>query len=89
MLACTYPDTHFAPQDPTAIEAVPTLDSIAAQKRERLAASQSVEATTAGAPAPASPDALQEEADSQGAFNPETGEINWDCPCLGGMAHGP
>lgn len=25
----------------------------------------------------------------QAAFNPETGEINWDCPCLGGMAHGP
>lgn len=24
----------------------------------------------------------------QAAFNPETGEINWDCPCLGGMAHG-
>ncbi len=24
----------------------------------------------------------------EGAFNPETGEINWDCPCLGGMAHG-
>ena len=24
-----------------------------------------------------------------GAFNPETGEINWDCPCLGGMAYGP
>lgn len=23
------------------------------------------------------------------AFNPDTGEINWDCPCLGGMAHGP
>ncbi|RUS25074.1 hypothetical protein BC938DRAFT_472665, partial [Jimgerdemannia flammicorona] len=23
------------------------------------------------------------------AFNPETGEINWDCPCLGGMANGP
>ncbi|KAJ1897153.1 Oxidoreductase [Kickxella alabastrina] len=22
------------------------------------------------------------------AFNPETGEINWDCPCLGGMAQG-
>ncbi|KAL0466407.1 mitochondrial intermembrane space protein Mia40 [Neurospora intermedia] len=37
----------------------------------------------------ASPEALQEEADAQGAFNPETGEINWDCPCLGGMAHGP
>lgn len=24
-----------------------------------------------------------------GAYNPETGEINWDCPCLGGMAYGP
>lgn len=23
------------------------------------------------------------------AYNPITGEINWDCPCLGGMAHGP
>jgi intermembrane space import and assembly protein 40 len=32
---------------------------------------------------------LEEEADQQGAFNPETGEINWDCPCLGGMAFGP
>lgn len=32
---------------------------------------------------------LEAEADSQGAFNPVTGEINWDCPCLGGMAYGP
>ena len=37
----------------------------------------------------ASIEGLEEEADQQGAFNPETGEINWDCPCLGGMAHGP
>ncbi|KAF4620685.1 hypothetical protein D9613_000749 [Agrocybe pediades] len=29
------------------------------------------------------------KASSGGAYNPETGEINWDCPCLGGMAHGP
>ncbi|KAH9889718.1 hypothetical protein F4778DRAFT_388387 [Xylariomycetidae sp. FL2044] len=36
-----------------------------------------------------SPEALEEEAGQQGAFNPETGEINWDCPCLGGMANGP
>ncbi|KAL7936445.1 hypothetical protein V8C35DRAFT_295506 [Trichoderma chlorosporum] len=35
------------------------------------------------------PEALEEEAGQEGAFNPETGEINWDCPCLGGMAHGP
>ncbi|WDK21014.1 CHCH domain-containing protein [Colletotrichum graminicola] len=42
-----------------------------------------------GEPAPGSPEALEAEADQQGAFNPETGEINWDCPCLGGMADGP
>ncbi|GJJ06555.1 hypothetical protein Clacol_000747 [Clathrus columnatus] len=30
-----------------------------------------------------------EESQGSSAFNPETGEINWDCPCLGGMAHGP
>lgn len=41
-----------------------------------------------GAPGEAA-EALEGEADQQGAFNPETGEINWDCPCLGGMAHGP
>ena len=35
------------------------------------------------------PGALEDEAGQEGAFNPETGEINWDCPCLGGMAHGP
>ncbi|CAD6577768.1 MAG: Oxidoreductase, partial [Tremellales sp. Tagirdzhanova-0007] len=29
------------------------------------------------------------EGSSEGAFNEETGEINWDCPCLGGMADGP
>lgn len=39
--------------------------------------------------APGSPEDLEEEAGQQGAFNEETGEINWDCPCLGGMAHGP
>ena len=36
-----------------------------------------------------SAEALEQEAAQEGAFNPETGEINWDCPCLGGMAHGP
>ncbi|KAL8678628.1 MAG: hypothetical protein Q9186_005018 [Xanthomendoza sp. 1 TL-2023] len=35
------------------------------------------------------PSATESEAASEGAFNEETGEINWDCPCLGGMAHGP
>ncbi|KAI9461288.1 hypothetical protein BJY52DRAFT_1260570 [Lactarius psammicola] len=31
----------------------------------------------------------EEETSSQGAFDPVTGKINWDCPCLGGMAYGP
>ena len=43
----------------------------------------------AATPQAGSPEELEEEAESEGAFNPETGEINWDCPCLGGMAHGP
>ncbi|KAH7907457.1 hypothetical protein BJ138DRAFT_1116681 [Hygrophoropsis aurantiaca] len=30
-----------------------------------------------------------EESAGGGAYDPVTGEINWDCPCLGGMAHGP
>lgn len=34
-------------------------------------------------------EATEEEASQEGAFNEVTGEINWDCPCLGGMAHGP
>jgi len=38
---------------------------------------------------PGSPEGLEEEAGQEGAFNEETGEINWDCPCLGGMATGP
>ncbi|OAX39591.1 hypothetical protein K503DRAFT_716168, partial [Rhizopogon vinicolor AM-OR11-026] len=39
---------------------------------------------------PDAPVEAQSEGESPGgAFNPVTGEINWDCPCLGGMAHGP
>lgn len=29
------------------------------------------------------------EVGQEGAYNEETGEINWDCECLGGMAYGP
>ncbi|KAJ5722008.1 hypothetical protein N7488_000043 [Penicillium malachiteum] len=52
-----------------------TLDSITPKIREERAAAKAQQ--------------LEEEAGQQAAFNPETGEINWDCPCLGGMAHGP
>ncbi|PSR73899.1 hypothetical protein PHLCEN_2v10257 [Hermanssonia centrifuga] len=56
------------------------------------------ESTSAESPSTESPPALEtpaseetgsEEEGAGGAFNPVTGEINWDCPCLGGMAHGP
>ncbi|KAL0944981.1 mitochondrial intermembrane space import and assembly protein 40 [Colletotrichum truncatum] len=71
---------------PAAAAAAPA----AATTADSAEAADKTQATEAeGAPAPGSPQALQEEADQQGAFNPETGEINWDCPCLGGMADGP
>ncbi|KAI0394148.1 hypothetical protein F5Y17DRAFT_429086 [Xylariaceae sp. FL0594] len=77
--------------------AAPESKTIPKPETEALATDASPEApvkeieteTTAPAPAEGSPEALEEEAAQQGAFNPETGEINWDCPCLGGMAHGP
>ena len=31
----------------------------------------------------------EEGGPSESAYDERTGEINWDCPCLGGMAHGP
>lgn len=83
---------------------LPTIDSVLEEKRSQIKAkleknpetpkpteskpteSQPTAQTTA---VEGSPAALEEEAGQQGAFNPETGEINWDCPCLGGMADGP
>ncbi|KAI8668016.1 Mitochondrial intermembrane space import and assembly protein 40 [Fusarium keratoplasticum] len=78
---------------------LPTVDSVLEEKRKQIK-KQSLEQKPAESPEPetgaqstvaadGSPAALEEEAGQQGAFNPETGEINWDCPCLGGMAHGP
>jgi mitochondrial intermembrane space import and assembly protein 40 len=69
-------------------ETVPKPETKAlATEASSTAPAKEAETTT---PAPeGTPEALEEEAAQQGAFNPETGEINWDCPCLGGMAHGP
>ncbi|CZT23539.1 related to Mitochondrial intermembrane space import and assembly protein 40 [Ramularia collo-cygni] len=91
---------HAAPLDTTSgSETYSTVDSIAeqrrAQARSQLEASQaspvpaSQTPNNGEQPANGGPEALEEEAEQQGAFNEETGEINWDCPCLGGMAHGP
>lgn len=46
------------------------------------------ETTSAEETAPAA-EPTEEEDPKSAAFDPVTGEINWDCPCLGGMAHGP
>lgn len=82
----------------------PTIDALIEEKRKQVKAATppppppaettekteaAVTAPEAPAPEAGSPAALEQEAEQQGAFNPETGEINWDCPCLGGMAHGP
>lgn len=78
-------------------ENAPTIESISSQRKQRQqsapAASEPAAVAEPQAEQPSdgytSPEDLEQEADQQGAFNPETGEINWDCPCLGGMAHGP
>ena len=50
----------------------------------------SAAAAAAADQARAEPDAAADDDDAPpGAFDPVTGEINWDCPCLGGMAEGP
>lgn len=65
-----------------------TLDSITPKIRQERAAAQA-QKKSAALEGGLNAEELQEEAGQQAAFNPETGEINWDCPCLGGMAHGP
>ncbi|KAK3709360.1 Oxidoreductase [Vermiconidia calcicola] len=81
-------------------ETYQTVDSVSEQRRaqsqsQALPPSNETQAANVAAvpdreaTAPGSPQALEEEAGEQGAFNEETGEINWDCPCLGGMAYGP
>lgn len=77
------------------VATLPTIEDVAKERQRRkaeMAAAQQKEdasAQDAGAPPTEGVEQLEAEAGQQGAFNPETGEINWDCPCLGGMADGP
>jgi hypothetical protein len=81
----------------TVPEDAPTLESLAEERKSRMAKeeAQQLDASTTqtqsedGSPSPLDPAQAEDESGQAGAFNPETGEINWDCPCLGGMAHGP
>ena len=80
-------------------QSLPTLSSIKPKIREQQEKQQQSQqqrqsddpnaALAAADNSGKSPQELEEEAGQEAAFNPETGEINWDCPCLGGMAHGP
>ena len=82
------PKVHTEPllQDPAAEPPVPETktsspdDGSSGTPTDGGESGESGESTGTAAPTPAH---------SGGAYNPETGEINWDCPCLGGMAHGP
>ncbi|KAA8611737.1 mitochondrial intermembrane space import and assembly protein 40 [Pyrenophora tritici-repentis] len=83
------------PETEVESEHLPTIESISEERKRRQAvqaqldAQKQKEAEARSSSGEGDIEGLEEEADQQGAFNPETGEINWDCPCLGGMAHGP
>jgi intermembrane space import and assembly protein 40 len=83
---------HALPETDNETEQLPTIEALAQERQQRKAEATKAQAQATGAQETAAPggvEGLEEEADQQGAFNPETGEINWDCPCLGGMADGP
>ncbi|GAA5849265.1 hypothetical protein JCM9279_006430 [Rhodotorula babjevae] len=61
-----------------------TVEGKAQSAKETVADAADTAASAASGAASAADPSSQ-----QAAFNPETGEINWDCPCLGGMADGP
>jgi intermembrane space import and assembly protein 40 len=89
------------PETEVESEHLPTIESIAEERKRRQAVQAQLEAQKQKEAASQQQNVqpseggeggmggLEAEADQQGAFNPETGEINWDCPCLGGMADGP
>lgn len=65
-----------APSSPSEEISLPTLESVKLERQKSSVDPETLEER-------------EQEAEQEGAFNEETGEINWDCPCLGGMAHGP
>lgn len=82
-LAIMYPQNQ-------ALNDVKELAKELAQEASKKTESVKEDIKAAVAPDEKKPDGGSEEPEEgQAAFNPETGEINWDCPCLGGMAHGP
>lgn len=97
---CTVSVLSHLKKEDTTDSSSHTLDSITPKIREEKAAANSQPKADASTTEAAATDDVHVEINPQAAieseelaesaaFNPETGEINWDCPCLGGMAHGP
>ena len=88
-LCCCRPhSTPTAPKHAAAGAKATDAPDTAAGARETQPEEASIEESLTGS-ADLLEQAEEESESSGGAFNPVTGEINWDCPCLGGMAHGP
>ncbi|KAF9792659.1 hypothetical protein BJ322DRAFT_1030653 [Thelephora terrestris] len=81
------------PEKATVVEHVAHLEPAPVPEPEPT--SEQTKSSPASSPTTATLDGDEPEGESgqpqpgSAAYNPETGEINWDCPCLGGMAHGP
>ncbi len=71
-------------------ETLPDSDPPSDTSESQAAAADRVEDENAEGAAPSEEGGDEGSSESSGgAFDPVTGKINWDCPCLGGMAHGP
>lgn len=87
-----YPEEQLIPSSSISTDAtepaslLPPTHAEASDIRETVE-QKSEEEAEAGAETEAEAEA-EDSGGEGGAFNPVTGEINWDCPCLGGMAHG-
>ncbi|GAA5992665.1 hypothetical protein JCM10908_002716 [Rhodotorula pacifica] len=78
---------HSVPH--TVKEAVTSAADATATAVTSLATSDESKDEGSTSPAPSAAPSESAASSQAAAFNPETGEINWDCPCLGGMADGP
>jgi intermembrane space import and assembly protein 40 len=74
----TTQSSSLAPSSETLSAAPPPSDAAAESQEDRV-----------DEKADGIPSEDEDEESSGGAFDPVTGKINWDCPCLGGMAYGP
>lgn len=87
------PKTSATPSssNPTTLQHEPSLRGRHDENNSAFVTEEPAQETSSQNTQAASEETVEEDGQEGGggAFNPVTGEINWDCPCLGGMAHGP